>query len=609
MAGAKIKQYDVLGRAIINTDLFDTSADLGGGASDSRSITGQDILDYTAATPLTIMKTDDIADANHTQDLNDFDIFFEDKSNNLVFGLLGLGNPDDATIGSAVYKDLQYAAIDATAILTANDSPQARFRSTFWDGANNIKELKIGATNFGGFGERQLNFFNDADAVVMTVTDASKSVLIGTQTNDLSSIFTLESTDKGMLCPRMDTIDRDAISFPADGLLIYNTDTDTFNYFDSTAWVTLGANLFNTDALDLAGDFTHFLDGNDFVIEGASSAKALVLFANGGFAAGGATTIPGGSIRHITIGSGAKTNALAAGENGTAIGQGTEVDDNHGFSFGDEGTKATTEAIAGGRNTFGGPQTTAIGLTAGNINSVGSAFYGMFAGRFSRSFQPVLNNAIMINAGPREGANVFVDTKGNRGHGWHTLWIDTVNYLKAGSNTTFWKIALPPSANIQGIQQFPDHDTKTVASSTASAVFTFGGGAAYTLNTGANDTSGIVKGTVLRIEYGDSDRVQFSNVVSNVGSVITMDSQLEGIADLDADTTTPGTETVMIVSDFSMKFRNDNDEIIKLFPQDNTVTPATFVANSSGISNDTATWGGFTLGEAMQVLFNVGLLK
>jgi hypothetical protein len=34
---------------------------------------------------------------------------------------------------------------------------------------------------------------------------------------------------------------RDAISSPATGLLVYNTDTDTFDYYDGADWITLGA--------------------------------------------------------------------------------------------------------------------------------------------------------------------------------------------------------------------------------------------------------------------------------------------------------------------------------------------------------------------------------
>lgn len=37
-------------------------------------------------------------------------------------------------------------------------------------------------------------------------------------------------------------------------------------------------------------------------------------------------------------------------------------------------------------------------------------------------------------------------------------------------------------------------------------------------------------------------------------------------------------------------------------------TPATFAANSSGISDDTATWGGYTIGDIVAILKAYGLL-
>jgi hypothetical protein len=52
---------------------------------------------------------------------------------------------------------------------------------------------------------------------------------------DASSIIDLQSSDRGLLTPRMTTIDRDKIQNPATGLLIFNLTTAVFNYFD-TKW-------------------------------------------------------------------------------------------------------------------------------------------------------------------------------------------------------------------------------------------------------------------------------------------------------------------------------------------------------------------------------------
>ena len=48
-----------------------------------------------------------------------------------------------------------------------------------------------------------------------------------------SSLMDMYSTSKGLLAPRMSTQERDLIVLPAQGLLIYNTTSSIFNYYDS----------------------------------------------------------------------------------------------------------------------------------------------------------------------------------------------------------------------------------------------------------------------------------------------------------------------------------------------------------------------------------------
>ena len=56
-------------------------------------------------------------------------------------------------------------------------------------------------------------------------------------TPDPSSILEMRATDKGMLVPRMTTGERDAISSPATGLMMYNISTNQFNFYNGTYWV------------------------------------------------------------------------------------------------------------------------------------------------------------------------------------------------------------------------------------------------------------------------------------------------------------------------------------------------------------------------------------
>ena len=65
---------------------------------------------------------------------------------------------------------------------------------------------------------------------------------IGTITPDASSLLEIQSTSKGVLFPRMTLIQRNAISLPATGLLIYQTNSAPgFYYYNGTAWATMSS--------------------------------------------------------------------------------------------------------------------------------------------------------------------------------------------------------------------------------------------------------------------------------------------------------------------------------------------------------------------------------
>lgn len=78
--------------------------------------------------------------------------------------------------------------------------------------------------------------------VALLLTGVSNAQNVGINTNgatpDPSAILDVSSSSKGLLTPRMTQSERNAISSPATGLLIYQTDnTPGFYYYDGTSWV------------------------------------------------------------------------------------------------------------------------------------------------------------------------------------------------------------------------------------------------------------------------------------------------------------------------------------------------------------------------------------
>ncbi len=76
-----------------------------------------------------------------------------------------------------------------------------------------------------------LIFFHPAFSQVAVNEDGSSPTA--------SAMLEVKSTSKGFLPPRMTMVQRDGISSPAAGLVIYNTDVKGLNLFDGTKWTTL----------------------------------------------------------------------------------------------------------------------------------------------------------------------------------------------------------------------------------------------------------------------------------------------------------------------------------------------------------------------------------
>jgi hypothetical protein len=85
-------------------------------------------------------------------------------------------------------------------------------------------------------------------------TPTEGNVGIGTKNPDNSAVLDLQSSNKGLLIPRMSVEQRNAIKSPANGLIVYQTNEKTGVYvFDGKSWNGLGSE-FSTAGVD--GDWS-----------------------------------------------------------------------------------------------------------------------------------------------------------------------------------------------------------------------------------------------------------------------------------------------------------------------------------------------------------------
>lgn len=74
-----------------------------------------------------------------------------------------------------------------------------------------------------------------------TIGAQSMGISSNAITPDPSSILEMRTTTKGMLTPRMTATERENISTPATGLMLYNTTTNKFNFYNGSSWVVWGS--------------------------------------------------------------------------------------------------------------------------------------------------------------------------------------------------------------------------------------------------------------------------------------------------------------------------------------------------------------------------------
>lgn len=121
--------------------------------------------------------------------------------------------------------------------------------NTFYDHDYGIEQYTAFRINkvYNGGSQREWSFGADADKFfINNTTDTIRVLNIdnaggfsignGTTIADASSIMDIGSTTRGILPPRMTTTQKNAISSPAEGLMVYDTTLHKLYVYDGTTW-------------------------------------------------------------------------------------------------------------------------------------------------------------------------------------------------------------------------------------------------------------------------------------------------------------------------------------------------------------------------------------
>ena len=172
-------------------------------------------------------------------------------------------------------------------------------------------------------------------AILFISAGVHAQVGIGTATPNSSAQLDISSTDKGLLIPRMTATEVAAISSPATGLLVFQTDGTTgFYFYDGAAWTPLYSAVLPIANGGTGSAIQNFVDlTTDQTVAGTKTFSADV------------------NVNDITVGKGA-----AGVSTNTAVGYQTLKSNTVGFYNTGLGVNALQANTGGARNTAIGSQ-------------------------------------------------------------------------------------------------------------------------------------------------------------------------------------------------------------------------------------------------------------
>lgn len=171
-------------------------------------------------------------------------------------GRIGVGTPTPETPIDSI-GNIQTRSTGGSAYET-----RTRMTSTYFAGSSNYSSGGIeidgvqGGVGYGIFGATRFYAGANTDATrawawkadgllgtttlaasnAQMVLNKSGNLILGGVAGSAAAILELISTTKGLMLPRMTTTQRDAITSPGAGLIIFNTTTGVVNFHNGTVW-------------------------------------------------------------------------------------------------------------------------------------------------------------------------------------------------------------------------------------------------------------------------------------------------------------------------------------------------------------------------------------
>lgn len=177
------------------------------------------------------------------------DAFKIDNGSNLIIlgnttdnYLIGIGGTPDSRL-HLINGNFKHYRDDGTAVsFTLGTSGVVVKQLQFQVGGNNRWMILCNAdAETGSNAGSNLTIFRRADdgtalATAFRIERSTGNVGLNLTSQNAVALFQMDSTTKGFLPPRMTTTQRDAISSPPAGLVIYNSTTNKINFYNGSAW-------------------------------------------------------------------------------------------------------------------------------------------------------------------------------------------------------------------------------------------------------------------------------------------------------------------------------------------------------------------------------------